>query len=312
MPFISSKSHLLYWIVIFLMPVCVTAQQICGELPLYFEDAIGNRDTIFLVYGEGFNVDSVYRELEEDSLSFQSSFDNDLTVYFSKGYYDSTTPFFSKKGVFGTPDCSREMPPPFPFFVKCKHPPLKISWNIEKYCRITETNLQTLFWFFNTIYFAFVDNLIEYYDLKTAVVCEDDPDDIIEPLGFYTPQGWQYTIHKEQVNEDGSIDSIYMLYGVFSMWLVSSLAPEKTPTKLTQIFPNPGTGNVLHIESANSSSVQIILYDISGKVVLQQTNFHLDIGMNDLDVNQDLIPGNYLLAIRYQNGTTDWHKVVRN
>lgn len=84
------------------------------------------------------------------------------------------------------------------------------------------------------------------------------------------------------------------------------VANEKVSGNLTNIYPNPSNGNmVVEYNSSAQTSVQLVAYDLMGRIVFQQQSLATE-GMNAYSVSiNDLAPGVYVFEIL--NGTEVSH-----
>ena len=107
--------------------------------------------------------------------------------------------------------------------------------------------------------------------------------------------------YKYYIEEDGTvIDSIEVVYNYFLS------TPEQKPASFL-VYPNPAK-NILNIDAANvnSSSSNMTLYDISGKMIVEH---QIDNGKTQLDIS-GLNHGVYFYTIRSNNAIIETKKLV--
>lgn len=77
------------------------------------------------------------------------------------------------------------------------------------------------------------------------------------------------------------------------------LAPEVVASKLTNIYPNPSYGNMMvEYNSSSNAQVQLVAYDITGRVIFNQTSSANE-GINTYQVNiNNIASGLYVFEVR--------------
>jgi len=76
------------------------------------------------------------------------------------------------------------------------------------------------------------------------------------------------------------------------------------------LFPNPNDGNYVlkFSKGIEKQSIEISIFDITGKQVLKENKF-LEDG-NELNINNSLLNGTYLVKVKLEDGTIDVHRLI--
>ncbi|MBI9035039.1 MAG: T9SS type A sorting domain-containing protein [Bacteroidales bacterium] len=104
-----------------------------------------------------------------------------------------------------------------------------------------------------------------------------------------------------------AVDNVYgaSAFSEEQYFTVTDVAVENNMAESTRIYPNPASG-IINI-SADEQIRTIVLIDLTGRVVLQQS-----INQNDVSLNLDQIhQGIYFVKISYANGMDLTRKVIR-
>ena len=90
--------------------------------------------------------------------------------------------------------------------------------------------------------------------------------------------------------------------------ICSNLSSEVFASSNVQVFPNPFHDKIKIIQNNQSKSIQIDLYDISGKKILSQGHVNNEIEIIGLE---SLSTGIYFLKIQFSNGSFETIKLVK-
>lgn len=290
-------------------------QTITFEMPFYFEDAVGNRDTIIVGYGPDFHPDSTYTSLGETALPCNYFMDKDLHVLVNnKPYFDCDNKLSKIKYSHFSGACKNEpsIPLSSSFHIKCKYPPLRISWDNELICNGASTPCTAQSIIFSTYMYHLIEDIHIFQENDIArSLCNSN--ELIEPLGgFYRPDGWPYSIYREQVNPDNSIDSIYIIEVIFSNYLNFLLMDAEvipSPSNTLTLYPQPVQDQWYMERKDASSSCELYLYDVHGKLIWQN---RLESGeISGTWSLRHLPAGSYVLVARDADLRLQTYKIIK-
>lgn len=134
---------------------------------------------------------------------------------------------------------------------------------------------------------------------------------------FFSRTGWWYNhFLGDSINVTNENMMISLRPGEFVLYTseklpgfrnVTSTGPEvfESPNG-TNVFPNP-VENKIYIETVGNQQVSgVVVYDFSGRVVFEESAE----GKNSYDLSS-LSTGLYLLEITIDNGSSSWHKIIK-
>jgi hypothetical protein len=139
------KKSILFWAIVFFYGISFSAfsqDSIAYEMTFYFEDAIGNKDTIEIggsPYTEGEAYFSAFGEINLIEEPFDSVFE--VRVGSASPYFTGNELFYLGKkrileytnGNNGTPASQGGRIDNFAFFANCENPPLTVRWSSREF-----------------------------------------------------------------------------------------------------------------------------------------------------------------------------------
>lgn len=290
-------------IYIFLLGMLLAFGSIAQQTPefefhLYFEDALGNRDTITIGYDESGTqgLDVQFEEIDITNEPWDSNFEVRVSEAIQTYSHDLPSPtHLSKKQIVKKNDCTQNCyylgpnPPALSVHLKVLHFPFTITW---------EANLLQ-------------DTCVSGSHLEFDVLSSE------EIIGQY------------QLNYNDNFSSAWELWGsglgenpsyinsendtIYSFWVVfcsqqSNINVDNTFKQVVYTYPNP-VKNELYIEGLSDEVNKIVIYDNIGRKIHElssEKDIHLD---NSIDVNH-LPKGNYHLKIITNQNELN-HKFVK-
>lgn len=303
--------------IISIVPIAsLCGQDLVFELPIYFEDAVGNRDTVLLAYGTGITAENRFGNTETRNYYGDSMFlKNDLDIWMSQMYNDDinvrgrmSKVWYSEFDDRECLDAESDGPIFIDLLIRNIYPPLTISWDEAVLCSNMCTS-ETIF-IDNFIYSVVSDQTIIDNNLAYSMCGVNGQ--MILPLGSLVREdgmiGYQ-TMHHE-IDSTGELDIIYLFHiymNNFLNYLVSST--EMVPTQSLQVFPNPATDNLYIKGLEGRSRVALTVFDMMGRVV---NDHKIELGSMDLQYDVSFLPaGTYTLVIRDAAGLLQHHRFVK-
>lgn len=258
-----------------LIPYKLLAQQTAQfESKVFFEDAKGNRDTIFIAYDTtalDYNPQFGEKNITEP---WDSIFEVRAARY--KGFQNGKQPFFlSKKIVSKTTGITHPLyycPPQkssILFFTSIKHFPLKITWDSKEhdnFCNFSNFIINNRGpSFFGDWYKGMPKNVYRCMSQDSTLTLPKDLE-------------YNYDLYFESTLENGKTDSIIgvILYFAYKGHIFSNCGEVSTNdaffSNLFKIFPNPAHDllniSILEVEE----ELKVECYDLQGRLVYQ-SNF---------------------------------------
>jgi hypothetical protein len=301
------------FLILFISPLLIFGQKNAfWETKLFFEDGIGNKDSISighdLISNGDFNPE--FGEINIKEVPWNSVFE--ARASHNEGANGHASPKVLSKKIIGSTEAGLHptygclfVREPIKFFVKIKNFPLKISWNSEDhndFCNIKNFITPHILpqvlpgWhkdtagLANPIKYACLANENHYTINNFSKVDNDFFEFLLEP------------------NSNGSFDTIHGFYLSFKTQS-SSFSPcsgtvdvldlIKQDLQLTT-FPNPTT-NFINLESTEFLTWE--LFDIHGKLIKWGRELMIDI--------QDLNDGIYFLKVRIKDKIVT-KKIIKN
>lgn len=308
---------------IFFLAICLftfsieiaESQTITFEMPFYFEDAVGNRDTIIVGYGPDFHPDSTYTSLGETALPCNFFMEKDLHVLVTAMPSSDCDNRLSRvKYTQFSESCGQGpvIPMARSFHIKCKYPPLRVSWDSELLCDGPNAPCIGQSIIFSTgLYYLIEDIHIFHENDIVRSLCNTN--ELIEPLGdLFRPDSFSYNIFREQVNPDGTKDSIYLIDAIFSNYLNFLLMDTElvpTPSNTFLHYPQPVYDQWYLERKDVSSSCELRLFDLLGRIVWQ-SQFERGVYSNSWSLGH-LPSGNYVLVARDEDFKLQTYKILK-
>lgn len=227
--------------------ILLISQRCIGQefsFQLYFEDAVGTKDTLTLGYDTTatYSIDNSFNEIKIYSIPFNNTFE----VRTSDGLQESSVPpsFYTKKQIIANP-CKTTKPRWIQLDVKCDHFPMVVKWDkalFQNSCRLK----------------TFITDWITgdvgppYPPTNTFLAQSDS-------ILFKTHQSFL-----EYLNNDDTIKVFYISIGDGVPALIGSTIESKRLIR-HQVFPNP-TSNIVQIQLDNEIQKikSIDLFDLYG------------------------------------------------
>lgn len=266
------------------VPLSVFGQEF--SFSMYFEDAVGNKDTLILGYDPA-ATDGINLQFGEENILYDP-FIKDLDVRASDfslmhwqpdcNCYMWSDSFLTKKHI--TPKICNiaEFPPPGNIYIYCKHFPLKISWDpvfnddCNKYSFITD-------WYPGGWFDA-------GHGAQGPFFMKDSVSITFEHLNFY---GYGEDKREELVPYNGI--NLNVLY--YSLWYSPNLSNiRKILPEKPVIYPNP-VKDMLYIQTGNNEFESAKIRDLTGRMIMVSNN-------NPIQVSS-LPQGTYLLEVTIKN-----------
>ena len=140
---------------------------------------------------------------------------------------------------------------------------------------------------------------------------------------YFTSLGWYYSDYYQQQRNGVKIDTLVsptregLRHGKDEILLaaldcLTGLPGLKGSDYLVQVYPNPVTGQVLHIsvELADRSAITVSLYSMTGDAISEKT-FHGFTGKNQVSLEvPDVAAGLYLLKVHYGNKVSSFKLII--
>lgn len=294
----------------------LSAQNLTFELPIYFEDARGNTDTIIIGYGPDINNDSVYTEQGETMLPWDMEYEKDLEVWLTSNFCgDARIPDLTKVRYRQFREvCSDTLLDVMAgvFQIFCRYPPLRIYWDQDLLCEGPESDCTYGSILVDNWAYYFVVDPDDYLENDFARSMCFDSEMVLELGGPVRPDGIQYLGYTELEREDGRIDTVYRVEIIISNFLqqyVMSSNPLETRENTVNIYPQPNDGIFFIERDISDHRLELLLLDGNGKVIYQevmQSGEHL----KSLNINQQP-SGVYLLLSKDADGFFQTYKVIK-
>jgi hypothetical protein len=318
-----------YYLICLLLTTCcnLTAQNdsIAFIMPFYFEDAVGNRDTVFVgasEYGDG-TLNPEWGEINTFSTPFDSVFEVRLTP--TREFLDSDERIletFSKTLIveyndFGTiGDCSIVLEAPT-FVVNALYPPVTVSWDQDLFspgnylgCAKGTFIVNTLAPYSIEAWYDAADLLgFDYYCLAGTTTATITPWEGEFPGG---PGYNDFAVH----HIEGSTNAMDTLMAMHLFWARTTAEPcftivdtddflgEINPP-LGAIYPNPVSDRLYLPVTDNIELVSVVVSSLEGRLL-----FSNDSRPTDIDVS-DWPPGMYILHYRTKQGETGAQRFIK-
>lgn len=242
---------------------------------MYFEDAVGNKDTLVLGYDPA-ATNGINLQFGEENICYEPFIkDLDVRTGIIKEYYWHPDTFLTKKHIMPKTCNIAVYPPPGYIYIYCKHFPLKISWDpvfnndCNKYSFITD-------WYPGSWFDAAAGGEQGPFFMK------DSASVTFSHLNIYGGV-------EDLLSYNGA--KLNMLY--YSLWYSPNLSSTRKilPEKLV-IYPNP-VKDILYIQTGNSEFEFAKIRDLTGRIILFSSN-------NPIQVSS-LPKGTYLLELTIKN-----------
>ncbi|HMX40712.1 MAG TPA: T9SS type A sorting domain-containing protein [Saprospiraceae bacterium] len=265
------------------------------QMPLYFEDAVGNRDTLII----GYDTSDIARHLNTvfDGPAITSPLDSVFEVR-AFHFNDDVLTQSSKKVInhyetWGIPNSDCGLSRYVKIVVSCKYPPLTISYDSTLLapdgCRSNTIISPDWLMFF-----------IQFWWKADLYYCLGHSSSIVDSLNF---QGQKFWVEAEV--EGRGLVELPGLFMVFRDW-----GPCTDPTLITvgpsgatqhlevMAYPNPSPGPLrVEFSASRSASFLYALFDASGRM-LQTRSVRAHAGLNSLSLSLEGLPaGTYTLRL---------------
>lgn len=260
------------------------------ETFLYFEDAIGNKDTLVIGYDTASKNDRIYPEFGE--IWINTPLDS---VFEVRAFHaDDASQKQSKKIIAGcekTGGATCYASAGVQMVVSAKYPPIKIRYDSTQFgigsCREHAIISPDYLMFF-----------IEHWWEADLYYCMCSTSMITHDLNF---QGQKFEVEAEV--EGKGLVTLPGLFWVIWLWgpcpnLLSSPFPSHLPLLQLSVSPNPLTECAeLQFSVERSGTVRLVLFDVLGKMVQTRTVPSTS-GMNTVEMDlQGLPEGAYVVRL---------------
>lgn len=261
---------------------------------LYFEDALGQKDT--LVFGYDLNatdsIDVSFQETNIISQPWSNQFEARISVLeypndFGWDEYNSLTEVGQLKKQIKKEDCLGQSL--YISLIQMNNPvyPVSITWDNSLFADQCKINSVITDWHPSGWFDAFVGGVTPH-----------------EPIELRTQNSatFEYTaIHNINSNLD-TLDVLYFALGNNNQVFVKSLVLDKIGLS---VYPNPSSNGIFHIEFNNGQQLKsVVLNDIKGQ------SFEIPFASNNIDISQ-LTNGIYFLSVQFENGAIETIKLSK-
>jgi hypothetical protein len=256
---------------------------------LYITDAIGNKDSLLIGYTNNDTITQGVWGANIGTAAFKDTLemrlvDWDLAI--------GATTFNSWREVYVQWDCTPiQSSGTLPIAFSCMHPPVYLSWNdtlFQDNCRDNSTITTSEMY----LQHPEVDEALHVKMSAQSYIYTE-----LDTTGWFR-YNYPQTIVPNQIMQSGATDTLFFMYMTFSNDpLITSVSPETAHTGI-KVYPT-ATYNILNIDIETPEEVEILIFDMQGHLVKQETEqiYELNIG--------DFPAGIYIIQIR--NGKR-WHK----
>ena len=280
------------FVLIFSVLVCQITKGQEFSFPMYFEDAIGNKDT--LIFGYDINgtdtIDPIFEEVNIIDIPLNSVFDIRITnEWYNRFYQDIPGTFHTKKQIISG-FCGGSSIITIDF--KCENWPVTASWDntvFEDTCRNGSvfTSINPGGWWDT----GSPSDLLLYALVNTGQVT------FTSNNSEYSDNWFEYIN-----NQDDTIPVFWLAFGDSTLLVMD--IDEMKQDDLVRIFPNPAKNTVI-IQGLKSDYIikSVMVYDLSVK---KQDIIFID---DNISVGH-LKKGVYLLKIEFTNGHILSRKII--
>ena len=263
----------IFSILILFLPLSLIGQEF--SFSMYFEDAVGNKDTLVLGYDPAAR-DDINIQFGEENISHEPFIkDLDVRTGLLENYYMSSDSFLTKKHISPKTCFTAEYPIPGYIYIYCKHFPLRISWDL-----------------------VFIDDCNKY-----SFITDWYPGGWFDAVSggqqgpFLMKDSASITFNHLNVYDD--IENLFQYNDVnlnvlyYSLWYSSNLSSIKKilPGKKI-VYPNPGR-DLLYVQTGNGEFESVQILDLSGQIYTESNT-------NPIQIST-LPEGIYLLKIKLKN-----------
>jgi hypothetical protein len=273
-------------------------------MPIWFEDAIGNRDTLWV----GSDVAASSREINPQfgEVELTAPFDS---VFEVRGVHGDDPQWRTLKIVIEYTDSGGWclLPPGTRIMIHALHWPVKISWDTMLLKQVAPCHE-------NIILSPFITpSMLQYwYEAPVPIYCMMTREHVYESFGY---EGHLFDLHlvKHDYMVAGQgmqvINGLYYtgFYDAPHCYTTLSDSPAQRLSGRLRIFPNPATDILqLDIEHPAEALSMSILDATSGKALLRRT----EAGKGGWDISA-LPAGLYLLLVKMKDGSSFFQRFVK-
>ncbi len=277
---------------------------------MYFEDSLGNKDTLIIGYDINGDTDVILSEFGEENIAdtpWGPDFDVRISNRVDTEYYQiSDEPLFHSKKKIVEMDCDQEnlhpdIRPYVAIDIKTDNWPVTLSWDSSLFENCCRSNSLFTSWGPETWWdagqtpsgFDWVF-LNEQEQLEFYANYYDDYEDFLE----YPIETASYYI----INDSIPIATYWMVFRNFTNTKINDKLNSKT---WSIIYPNPTNGsNSINVKDDFGEIEHIKVLNMQGHTVIFQKSSTLDI--------EHLPNGLYVLDILLKNGNKTFNKVIKN
>lgn len=304
--------HILLWLA--LLPAILYAQLTpMFQTTFYFEDAVGNKDSIIVGYD---TLANVQYNPDFGELNITAPFDSIFEVratHLDKYMSD----YITSKKIVGGAGAYLNLPKCYAvermvFYVQAKYQPFTISWNQKVFDNICIKNS----FFYTDKARELIDPFawLELPGLRYA--CASKTDHYQLSLGWRYEAKYEYPFILKRPVEGGGVDS---LYGVGFSWqagnlfspcrLVSETTPPSLRPAVSVLSPNPASHSLTIVNLHTSALAALAVFDQWGRLVLETTPAD---AQETIVVHIETLPdGLYFLRQRWRDGLARTDRFVK-
>jgi len=251
---------------------------------LYFEDAVGTKDTLTLGYDTTatYSIDNSFNETNIYSIPFNNSFE----VRTSDGLQESNVlpTFYTKKQIVSNP-CKTTKPNWIQLDIKCNNFPIVVKWDKTLFQNSCRLKTYITDWI--------TGDVSPPYPRTNTFLGQSDS------IVFQTHQR---TL--EYLNNNDTIKVFYISIGDGVPALIGSTKESKRQIR-HKVFPNPAS-NIIQIQLDNENLIikSVEIFDLYGQK-------HLTTDKNNVSLN-NLPEGFYFYKIFFSNNRIESGKITKN
>lgn len=315
------------------LPTFSQSDSIYYEIPIYFEDAVGNKDTVYIGLSEYATneIDAQFGEVNLIDVPFDSVFEVRLTGFDDLSAGGPATYLGKKKYLnvqFTNDDpltCNGiRLSDGISFVAQSMHPPLTIKWDSELFRSGGDLHCLGGSWLNNThaplVLFGW-EEFIESSDAYTIACLMDEMEEVtIMPYNLVPFEDGSVRDYDSNFFQDFTLSSVegseFMLdtLVIYNLWwryffddLCLDLVSDYGPREQThfQLFPNPVLDDLSVAMLGTIKEGVVHIYSLEGRLL--KSHFDLE---SSIDV-VDLPPGLYVARVIFKNGKEGVRKFVK-
>lgn len=308
---------------IYTITLSIGRAQFLFETPIFFEDAMGNKDTIRIGYDTA--ASTIYNP-QLGELNLTDAFHSDFEVracHMVDWHFNPSGCILSKK-IIGA--CEKIVSPPIPcfigesiiFFIKARYPPVRMQWDAEVF---TENSNQCNYnSFFTPDYNYHLVNPLSWINWpdKRFACARLENEFVLNLDTNYTrmhyPDEYTFSIKRNFQGNEQEIFGVGLIFlpGVSNSpcIMVNTEDPLHSGNAKCILYPNPAVESLTIKNTSQVSLLSLQLLDIKTREVFRQDNS--DQTRHVIEVNTDrLLPGVYFIKLHYSDHSESISKFIK-